>query len=176
MTRPSNSRLAEFHSTSTTSRSSPATASTSSNPKTRSTSRPCGSWATCTMPWRAAATRATNWSGSGPRAVLPVRRGHRHLRPRCVHAVPREPHAPRRLRPRSATGPAVPGAEHAAGKPAEEPARRAGRPPVRQRRAVRRDAGLRRLQPRHAEPAAGLHASSIGAGFRPPCSGRCSKP
>ena len=55
-------------------------------------------------------------------------------------------------------GAAVRRAQHAPGEAAEEPGRDAGRVPLRQRRSFRGEAGLCRLQPRHAQQPAGLHA------------------
>jgi hypothetical protein len=56
--------LADFTSTSTPSPSFPATSSTGFRSRTPSTSKPSKSWATCTTPWRRAATPATTSNAS----------------------------------------------------------------------------------------------------------------
>ena len=86
----------------------------------------------------------------GPRPVLPVRRGHRAVRPGGVQTPGREPLPAGWVGPRAALGQGVPGARHAGRQARGEPARRPGRPPPRERPPVRRPARHRRPDPGHA--------------------------
>ena len=68
-------------------------------------------------------------------------------------------------RPRASPGAALRGPQHAGGETAAEPGRNAGRVSLRQRRAFRRETGIRRLQPRDARQPAGLHEIQLVADF-----------
>ena len=175
--RPSSFRWQTCIATSTSLPSFRATNSTTLKTKTPSTSKPCGSWTIFTIPWRPAATTATNSNASWCACCFASLREDTGIFERESFRL----YIENRTKPDGsdlgpAPGPALRRAEHAAGGAAAEPRRNAGRIPLRQRRAFCREPGLRRLQPRHAQQPAWPARASTGRESRRPFSARSFRP
>ena len=134
--------------------------------RTRSISRRSRSWAICTTRWRPAATRGTNWNGSWSACCSAC-----SPKTPASSSVMRSPTSWRIARRRTARTWAFTwrGLFEVLNTPPRRPAgqsgRTAGRFALRQRRAVRRTIGLCRVQPRHAERLARLHAVRLEPDF-----------